>query len=110
MAGSGTPLSGWQRANILAATQYLREILSRAPDQKVQLVYDGLLEVIEPSRRVVRQQREMTAARAAVPVREQRNGSDRRAGVDRRKKTREEPGGEDRRKAERRQTERRRGR
>ena len=110
MAGSGmTPLSGWQRASILAAAEYLREILRRAPaDPKAQMVYDGLLEVLEPSRRVVRQQREMSAARSVVPVREQRKGGDRRAGRDRRTADPGPPTGVERRKRERRTGERRR--
>ena len=93
----------------MAAAQYLRDVLSRAPDSKAQVVYDGLLEVLEPSRRAVRLQREMAAARAAIPVREKRTGSDRRTGTDRRKRSAEIPGGDDRRKAERRKGDRRRG-
>jgi hypothetical protein len=103
------PLSGWQRANVLAAAQFLREVLSRAPaDSKAQLVYDGLLEVLEPARRVIRQQREVAAARAAVPIREQRSGADRRTGRDRRAAAPAVPATGERRKAERRKGDRRR--
>jgi hypothetical protein len=41
----------WQHLNILAATNYLRErIASGAPDSKAKDVYDGLLDVLDPSR------------------------------------------------------------
>jgi hypothetical protein len=41
----------WQHLNILAATNYLRErIASGIPDSKVKDVYDGLLDVLDPSR------------------------------------------------------------
>jgi hypothetical protein len=41
----------WQQLNILAATNYLRErIASGVPDSKVKDVYDGLLDVLDPSR------------------------------------------------------------
>jgi hypothetical protein len=94
---------------VLAAAQYLREVLSRVPgDPKGQLVYDGLLEVLEPARRVARQQRELAAARASVPVREQRLGSDRRTGNERRTRPLVPPGGAERRVGERRKGDRRR--
>ena len=70
------PLTGWQRANVLAAAQYVRELLLKTPtDLKGRAVYEGLLEVLEPTRRVARQQREMAAAaKAAARVRELRSG------------------------------------
>ena len=83
-SGVARPITGWQRANVLAAAQYLRELIVKTPgDARGRAVYEGLLEVLEPSRRVTRQQREMAeAARAAVRVREQRSGRERRlAGV-----------------------------
>ena len=41
----------WQHLNILAATNYLRErIASGVPDSKAKDVYDGLLDVLDPSR------------------------------------------------------------
>jgi hypothetical protein len=41
----------WQHLNILAATNYLRErIASGVPDSKAKEVYDGLLDVLDPSR------------------------------------------------------------
>jgi hypothetical protein len=105
MADSGImrPLTGWQRANVLAAAQYVRELLLKTPgDLKGRAVYDGLLEVLEPTRRVVRQQREMAeAAKAAARIRELRSGRERRA-IERRKMNVGPPGGEERRRRERR--------
>jgi hypothetical protein len=96
-------MAGWQRANVLAAAQYLREVVSRSPDDaKAQSVYQGLLEVLEPARRTIRQQRELSeAARSSVSVREKRTGADRRA-ADRRRVNLGPPGGVERRKSERR--------
>jgi hypothetical protein len=73
-------MSGWQRANVLAAAQYLREVVSRSPgDTKAQAVYQGLLEVLEPARRTLRQQRELSeVARSTVTMRERRSGTERR--------------------------------
>jgi hypothetical protein len=101
--GINRPLTGWQRANVLAAAQYVRELLLKAPnDLKGRAVYDGLLEVLEPTRRLARQQREMAeAAKGAVRIREQRSGKDRRA-ADRRKVNLGPPSGEERRQGERR--------
>ena len=85
-AGFSTPLGGWQRTNVLAAAQYLRPLAASAPDDmKLQALYRGLLEVLEPAQRVIRQQAESRAAtRAAVSVREKRTGPDRRT-TDRRR-------------------------
>jgi hypothetical protein len=73
-------MSGWQRANVLAAAQFLRDVVSRSPDDvKAQAVYQGLLEVLEPARRAIRQQRELSeAARSSVTLREKRAGNERR--------------------------------
>ena len=101
--GSPTPMSGWQRANVLAAAQYLREIVSRSPgDVKAQAVYQGLLEVLEPARRTLRQQRELSeAARSSVTMREKRAGVERRRS-DRRRVNLGSPTGVERRKGDRR--------
>jgi hypothetical protein len=97
------PLTGWQRANVLAAAQYVRELLLKTPaDAKGRAVYEGLLEVLEPTRRVARQQREMAeAAKAAVRIRELRSGRERR-GSERRKANVGAPSGGERRRGERR--------
>jgi hypothetical protein len=102
----------WQRANIQAAATYLRERISAgATDPKTKVVYEGLLEVLDPTRRATRLQREMhSSAQAAATVKparerraqerrsaerrrmnlgnpiggERRSGRDRRTGRDRR--------------------------
>ena len=102
-SGIMRPLTGWQRANVLAAAQYVRELLLKMPaDAKGRAVYDGLLEVLEPTRRVARQQREMAdAAKAAARIREQRSGKDRRS-AERRKVNLGAPAAGERRRGERR--------
>jgi hypothetical protein len=109
--GSSTPMSGWQRANVLAAAQYLRDIVSRSPgDVKAQAVYQGLLEVLEPARRALRQQSELSeAARSSVTMREKRTGRERRRG-DRRRVNLGSPAGTERRKTDRRTGQDRRNR
>ncbi len=101
--GSSTPMAGWQRANVLAAAQYLRDVVTRMPDDtKAQTVYQGLLEVLEPARRTIRQQRELSeAARSSVSMREKRAGSERRR-TDRRRVNLGSPAGVERRKNQRR--------
>jgi hypothetical protein len=97
------PLSGWQRTNVLAAAEYLREVLQRSPaDARARQVYEGLLETLDPTKRLVRMQREVSASRASVPIKERRARSDRRAGSDRRKMNLGPPGGVERRRSERR--------
>jgi hypothetical protein len=75
-------VSGWQRANIQAAATYLRERMTAGQvDAKTKAIYDGLLEVLDPTRRTLRLQREAASARA-VPVtsaRERRMRIERRA-------------------------------
>ena len=101
--GPPAPISGWQRANVLAAAQYLRELVARTPgDEKAQTVYQGLLEVLEPARRTIRQQRELTdAMRSSVTMREKRTGTERRRS-ERRRVNLGSPTGGERRKTERR--------
>jgi len=95
----------WQRANIQAAAGVLRErIAAGAADTRTKAAYEGLLDVLEPARRALRQQREMAAARAAVPVnvtRERRGRIERRAS-DRRVANLGPPDGVERRKSDRR--------
>jgi len=99
------------RANVLAAAQYLRDIVTRTPnDAKAQQVYQGLLEVLEPARRTIRQQRELSeAARESVRLREKRAGRERRA-VERRRVNLGPPAANERRKTERRSLRDRRSR
>jgi len=72
----------WQRANIMAAANYLREQLNHAPgDARVKSLYEGLLEVLDPSRRTVRVRRELAAlTTASVPLKTERRRHDRRSG------------------------------
>lgn len=101
-------MPGWQRANVLAAAQYLRDVVARRPDDaKGHAVYEGLLEVLEPARRTIRQQRELSeAARLSVMSREKRAGTDRRRG-DRRRVNLGSPSIGEQRKGERRARDRR---
>ena len=82
-------MNAWERANIQAAASYLRERMTQgAIDAKTKTVYEGLLEVLDPTRRAVRVQREQSAAaKAAVTVqanRERRAAAERRRLSDRR--------------------------
>lgn len=96
----------WQRANIMAAANYLREQLSHAPeDLRLKSLYEGLLEVLDPSRRTVRVQRELAAVSAAAATRVERRLRDRRA-HERRQQHATAPAGVERRSG----TERRSGR
>jgi len=95
----------WQRANVQAAATYLRErIAIGATDSRTRAIYEGLLEVLDPTRRATRVQREMaTAAKQAVAVKAER---DRRAAErrrqDRRKVNQGSPTGVERRRQDRR--------
>jgi hypothetical protein len=87
----------WQRANIMAAANYFREALARNPDDlQLKALYDGLLEVLDPSRRVQRHRRE-AADGSALPAHAQRGSGDRRSGRDRRHVEVGPPGGGERR-------------
>jgi hypothetical protein len=79
-------LTAWQRANILAALNYLKDMGRIIENRQADMLAQGLLEVLDPSKRTIRLQRE--AARAATAGaqagRERRMGRERRNG-DRRK-------------------------
>ncbi len=96
----------WQRANIMAAANYLREQLARAPnDFRVKSLYEGLLEVLDPSRRTVRIQRERhAAAQASTVVKVERRARERRAGVERRRAAAGPPSSSERRSGHERRT------
>jgi hypothetical protein len=96
-------LQPWQRANILAAANYLRELRAPTSDGRPEVIHQGLLEVLDPARRVTRLQREMaSAAKAAANMgQERRLGRDRRQG-DRRKRNLGRAAGERRASAQRR--------
>ena len=92
-------LQNWQRANIVAAINYLGELIGRSQtDPRAKAVYDGLLDVLDPSRRAVRSQRELTSgARAAAFSAAERRRGERRRGGDRRSANLGPPGGIERR-------------
>ena len=82
------PLQPWQRAHIVAAAQCLREQIARTPEEKKLLTaYEGLLDVLDPSRMVARRQREMASAsrEAAAARRAERRARERRADANRRR-------------------------
>jgi hypothetical protein len=87
MAGpvSTKPLVGWQRANVLAAAQYLVQRLRVDPaDRQAQAICEGLLDVLKPTRRSERRQRELAASKAILVPPDERKGLDPRSGLDRR--------------------------
>jgi hypothetical protein len=92
----------WQRATIQAAALYLRERIGQGDsDPKTKVIYEGLLEVLDPPRRAVRIQREMAAAAKAAAVvkaaAERRSAAERRRREDRRKQNLGSPTGLERR-------------
>jgi hypothetical protein len=105
------PLHGWQRANVVAAANCLREQLARTPnDPKLLAAYEGLLDLLDPSRLLVRKQREMAdaARQAAAALKAERRTKDRRR-TDRRTVNAGPPGAERRRSERRTSGDRRRG-
>jgi hypothetical protein len=95
-------LQPWQRANILAAANYLRELGAKTSGGRPEVIHQGLIEVLDPARRVTRLQREMaSAAKAAANMGQERRMRDRRQG-DRRKRNLGRATGERRAPAERR--------
>ncbi len=97
----------WQRANVQAAAAYVRERISAgAVDARTKAIHEGLLDVLDPTRRTLRQQREAAdAAKAAVVVqaaRDRRGQMDRRGRRDRRLVNLGPPGGAERRTGDRR--------
>jgi hypothetical protein len=98
-------LQGWQRTNVIAAANCLREQIARNPeDAKIRAAYEGLLDLLDPSRLVTRRQREQAdaARQAAAALKAERRTAERRSG-DRRKANRAPPApGVERRKSERR--------
>ncbi|MFM8532342.1 MAG: hypothetical protein ACKOEC_01910 [Acidimicrobiia bacterium] len=114
MADSGifriNPLQAWQREAILKAAQLLRDRFGNPPDDsQARAAHDGLLEVLDPARRTVRLQRELSDAtrNAALTEKTERREKNRR-GTERRKANVGPPQGVgERRTAERRRGERR---
>ena len=71
-------LTPWQRTNLLAAFNYLKDLARASKDARSGQLAQGLYEVLDPTRRTIRLQREAAqAATAAVSVsaaRERRMG------------------------------------
>ncbi len=79
-------LTPWQRSHILAAMSYLKDIGTIGQSPQAAMLAQGLMEVLDPSRRTIRLQREaaLSAAASAQAGRERRTGRERR-NTDRRK-------------------------
>ena len=114
MADSGifriNPLQGWQRDAILKAAQLIRDRFGNPPaDAQAKQAHDGLLEVLDPARRTVRMQREMSEAtrKAALTERAERRARERRANDRRKTNVGPPPGMPERRKGDRRAGDRR---
>ena len=105
------PLQGWQRTNVVAAANCIREQISRTPeDPKLRAAYEGLLDLLDPSRLISRRQREQAdaARQAATAIKNERRAAERRAADRRRVNLGPPPPGTERRKGERRTKDRRR--
>ena len=109
MADSGVfrinPLQGWQREAILKAAQLLRDRFGNPPvDAQARSAHDGLLEVLDPSRRTVRLQKELSEAtrKATMTERAERRARERRASDRRKVNLGPPPDTPERRKGERR--------
>ncbi len=101
-------LTPWQRASILAALNYLKDIGRVGQNPQATILATGLMEVLEPSRRTIRLQREAAqAATASAQSGHERRTRERRRNEERRKQQARYPGperrtGRDRRSGERR--------
>ena len=97
----------WQSVNVQAAAAYLRECIAAGDaSPRTKAIYDGLLEVLDPTRRATRVQREMAAATrnaaaAAVKAERERRAAERRR-QDRRRVNMGSPTGVERRRGDRR--------
>ncbi len=103
---NGGTLTGWQRQIVLAAASLIRERFGNPPvDPQARAAHDGLLEVLDPKRRVLRMQREQAQAarKSALTIKtERRSSGERRAGLDRRRENNGPPNGVERRRRDRR--------
>jgi|HubBroStandDraft_6_1064221.scaffolds.fasta_scaffold873336_2 hypothetical protein len=102
-------LTPWQRTTILGALNYLKEIGRASKEPRAETLAQGLAEVLEPSRRAIRLQREaaQAASAGAGTGRERRTQSDRRRSTDRRQKQASFSGPDRRRSSDRRAGDRR---
>ena len=79
-------LTPWQRASILAALNYLKDIGRMGQNPQALSLAAGLMEVLEPSRRTIRLQREAAqAATAGAQSGRERRTRERRRSEERRK-------------------------
>lgn len=79
-------LTPWQRTSILAALNYLKDIGRLGQNPQAQALSNALMEVLEPSRRTIRLQREAAqAATAGAQAGRERRTRERRHKPDRRK-------------------------
>ena len=104
------PLQSWQRDAILKAAQLLRDRFGNPPvDAQAKTAHDGLLEVLDPARRTVRLQRELSEAtrKAALTEKTERRQKERRANDRRKVNIGPPPGQPERRRSERRAGDRR---
>ncbi len=78
----------WQRQSIEAAASYLRELIEAgADDYRTRSVYEGLLDILDPTRHATRIEDAVSADAAAAimaATRERRGRIDRRGHTDRR--------------------------
>ena len=103
-------LQAWQREAILKAAQLLRDKFGNPPaDAAVKTAHDGLLEVLDPARRTMRLQRELSEAtrKAALTENTERRQKERRASDRRKVNVGPPPNIPDRRRGERRSGDRR---
>ncbi len=101
-------LTPWQRASILAALNYLKDIGRLGQNPQALNLATGLMEVLEPSRRTIRLQREAAqAATAGAQSGRERRTRERRRNEQRRKQQAAYTGPERRTGRERRSGERR---
>jgi len=114
MAESGifriNPLQNWQREAILKAAQVMRDRFGNPPvDPEAKAAYDGLLEVLDPARRTIRLQRELSEAtrKTAMTEATDRRQRERRTTSRRKANVGPPPGVSERRAGERRSGERR---
>ena len=105
----------WQSINVQAAAGYMRERIAAGDSSaRTKAIYDGLLDVLDPTRRATRVQREMAsatklAAAAAVKAERDRRAAERRE-QDRRRMNLGNPASGDRRLGNRRAGDERRNR
>jgi hypothetical protein len=99
-------LEGWQRTNVVAAANSLREEMSRASgEMKPRGAYEGLLDLLDPSQPLARKQCDQVGAArpAAGAILSDRRARERRSPA-RRRADLALPNGQDRRRAARRAT------